>query len=87
MHSKLWIGCWIKYNPNTLNEVMEMLEKNKKKLESKKLRNSWSCARPVTQIVPNKKKKSRQQLNKEARRRFEDYRSSNRYCCMKEMIA
>ena len=64
-----------------------MLEKNRKKLENKKLRNSWSCARPVTQIVPNKKKKSRQQLNKETKRRFEDYsKSSNRYCFMKEMI-
>lgn len=57
-----------------------MLEKNKKKLENKMLRNNWSCARPVTQIVPNKKKKSRQQLNKETKRRFEDYsKSSNRY--------
>lgn len=64
-----------------------MLKKNIQKLEDKKRRNSWSCARPVTQIVPNKKKKPRQQLNRETRRRFEDYRSSNRYCCMKEMIA
>lgn len=64
-----------------------MLEKNKKKLENKKLRNSWSCARPITQIVPNKKKKSRQQLNRETKRRFEDYRSSNRYYCMKETVS
>lgn len=64
-----------------------MLEKNKKKLENKKLRNSWSCARSVTQIVPNKKKKSRQQLNKETRRRFEDYTSSNRYYCVKETVS
>ena len=64
-----------------------MLEKNKKKLENKKLRNSWSCARPVTQIAPNKKKKSRQQLNKETRRRFEDYTSSNRYYCVKETVS
>lgn len=63
-----------------------MLKKNIQKLEDKKRRNSWTCARPVTQIVPNKKKKSRQQLNRETKRRFEDYRSSNRYCCMKEMV-
>lgn len=70
-----------------LSEVAEMLEKNKKKLENKKLRNSWSCARPVTQIVPNKKKRSRQQLKKELRKRFEEYSIfSNRYYCMKEMI-
>lgn len=56
-----------------------MLKKNIQKLEDKKRRNSWSCARPVTQIVPNKKKKSRQQLNRETKRRFEDYRSSDRY--------
>ena len=65
-----------------------MLKKNIQKLENKKRRNSWSCARPVTQIVPNKKKKSRQQLNRETRRRFEEYSIfSNRYYCMKEMIA
>lgn len=64
-----------------------MLKKNIQKLEDKKRRNSWSCARPVTQIVPNKKKKSRQQLNRETKRRFEDYRSSDRYYCMKEMVS
>lgn len=32
-----------------------MIEKNEKKQNAKKLRNLWTCARPVTQIVPNKK--------------------------------
>ena len=32
-----------------------MTEKNKRKQDAKKLRNFWTCARPVTQIVPNKK--------------------------------
>lgn len=32
-----------------------MIEKNHKKEQAKKMRNVWTCARPVTQIVPNKK--------------------------------
>lgn len=32
-----------------------MTEKNQKKLEAKKRRGFWTCARPVTQVVPNKK--------------------------------
>ena len=32
-----------------------MTEKNKKKQQAKRLRNFWTCARPVTQSVPNKK--------------------------------
>lgn len=32
-----------------------MIEKNRKKEQAKKMRNVWTCARPVTQIVPNKK--------------------------------
>ena len=29
--------------------------KNKRKLQAKKARSFWTCARPVTQIVPNKR--------------------------------
>lgn len=28
---------------------------NRRKLQAKKVRNFWTCARPVTQIVPNKR--------------------------------
>lgn len=31
-----------------------MTDKNRRKLQAKKARNFWTCARPVTQIVPNK---------------------------------
>lgn len=45
-----------------------MTEKNEKKEKAKKLRNFWTCARPVTQIVPNKKaynrKRNKDSLNK-----------------------
>ncbi len=46
-----------------------MTEKNKKKIEDKKKRNFWTCARPVTQVVPNKKaynrKREKNKINKE----------------------
>lgn len=32
-----------------------MTDKNKRKLQAKKARSFWTCARPVTQIVPNKR--------------------------------
>lgn len=32
-----------------------MTEKNAKKQRAKKQRSFWTCARPVTQIVPNKR--------------------------------
>lgn len=45
-----------------------MTEKNKKKQNAKKMRNFWTCARPVTQIVPNKKaynrKRNKDNINK-----------------------
>lgn len=57
-----------------------MLHKNTEKLENKKRRNQWTCARPVTQVVPNKKKQSRQQFKRELKNRFEEYSNfSNRY--------
>lgn len=57
-----------------------MLQKNTEKLENKKRRNQWTCARPVTQVVPNKKKKSREQFKRELKNRFEEYSNfSNRY--------
>lgn len=49
-----------------------MLEKNQNKLENKKRRRAWSCARPVTQVVPNRKKQSRQQNKQELRRRIRE---------------
>lgn len=36
-----------------------MTEKNEKKQDAKKFRNFWTCARPVTQTIPNKKAYSR----------------------------
>lgn len=36
-----------------------MIEKNRKKIDAKRFRGLWSCARPVTQIVPNKKRYDR----------------------------
>lgn len=32
-----------------------MTDKNKRKLQAKKARSFWTCARLVTQIVPNKR--------------------------------
>lgn len=32
-----------------------MIEKNVKRQQAKRFRNFWTCARPVTQSVPNKK--------------------------------
>ena len=49
-----------------------MLEKNQKKLNNKKRRGTWSCARPVTQVVPNKKKQTRQQNKQELERRIRE---------------
>lgn len=36
-------------------EGEHITEKNQKKEYAKKFRNFWTCARPVTQSVPNKK--------------------------------
>jgi hypothetical protein len=36
-------------------EASSMTDKNRRKLQAKKARNFWTCARPVTQIVPNKR--------------------------------
>ena len=45
-----------------------MTEKNLKKQNAKQMRNFWTCARPVTQIVPNKKaynrKRKKDYINK-----------------------
>lgn len=43
-----------------------MTDKNRRKLQAKKARNFWTCARPVTQIVPNKRayKRKREIKNK-----------------------
>lgn len=50
-----------------------MIEKNKKKEQAKRMRNRWTCARPVTQIVPNKRAYSRKR-NKDIinKRKVED---------------
>lgn len=48
--------------------VSAMTEKNAKKQKAKAMRNVWTCARPVTQIVPNKKaynrKREKDSINK-----------------------
>ena len=49
-----------------------MTEKNRRKLEAKRSRGVWTCARPVTQVIPNKKKLSRQKLKRELQRRWDD---------------
>lgn len=59
--------------------MIEVLEKKRKKLENKKRRGVWSCARPVTQVVPNKKKQTRQQNKQELRRRIREDSSSSFY--------
>lgn len=45
-----------------------MIEKNAKKQKAKSMRNIWTCARPATQIVPNKKaynrKREKDSINK-----------------------
>jgi len=46
-----------------------LTEKNAKKLRAKKQREFWTCARPVTQVVPNKKaynrKRAKDNINKD----------------------
>ncbi|WP_196031584.1 hypothetical protein [Flavonifractor plautii] len=49
-----------------------MVEKNKKKADAKKSRNFWSCARPVTQIVPNKKAYNRNRVKDNTNKRRDD---------------
>jgi len=39
-----------------------MIEKNMRKIQNKKQRGFWTCARPVTQIVPNKKAYNRKRI-------------------------
>lgn len=46
-----------------------MIDKNKKKEFAKKFRNFWTCARPVTQSVPNKKAYYRNREKDAARKR------------------
>lgn len=60
-----------------LREMMKVLEKNRKKLENKKRRGMWTCARPVTQVVPNRKKRTRQQNKQELKRRIREDSSSS----------
>ena len=48
-----------------------MLEKNKKKQAAKRLRGVWTCARPVTQIVPNRKAYNRKR-QKDRERKMEE---------------
>ena len=53
--------------------MIAVVEKNQKKEKAKKYRLTWNTiARPVTQTVPNRKKKSRQELKTELRRRVSD---------------
>lgn len=39
-----------------------MTEKTLERKKAKRMRNFWTCARPVTQSVPNKKAYSRKRL-------------------------
>lgn len=48
-----------------------MIEKNRKKLQAKRFRNFWTCARPVTQSVPNKKAYNRKK-QKDAERKSKE---------------
>lgn len=59
-----------------------MLEKNQKKLDNKKRRGTWSCARPVTQVVPNKKKQTRQQNKQELKRRIREDSNPSYFFCI-----
>lgn len=50
-----------------------MNEKNKKKQEAKRHRSFWTCARPVTQVVPNKKAYDRKrQKNRDKKSEMEE---------------
>ena len=48
-----------------------MTDKNKRKLQAKKARSFWTCARPVTQIVPNKRAYNRKR-EKDIRCRYKE---------------
>ena len=50
-----------------------MTDKNQKKQLAKKMRNFWTCARPVTQTVPNKKAYNRKREKDSAKKKGEDY--------------
>lgn len=41
-----------------------MLEKNKEKLYAKKFRGSWGAIKPITKIIPNKKKMGKEKHNR-----------------------
>lgn len=41
-----------------------MLDKNKEKERAKKFRGDWGDIKPITRIIPNKKKKTKDKHNK-----------------------
>lgn len=46
-----------------------MIDKNKEKQRAKKFRGSWGNIKPITKVIPNKKKKFKEKHNK---RLYED---------------
>lgn len=50
-----------------------MVEKNQKKKKAKTHRVEWTCARPVTQIVPNKKAYSRKRYKDKVNKNREEW--------------
>ena len=50
-----------------------MTEKNQKKQSAKKMRSFWTCARPVTQTVPNKKAYNRKREKDSVNKKGEGY--------------
>lgn len=50
-HIEVFLYGVFQFSADTISEAQE----NRRKLQAKKARNFWTCARPVTQIVPNKR--------------------------------
>lgn len=45
-----------------------MLEKNKEKLRVKKFRGSWNGIKPITKVIPNKKRDGKEKHNRRLER-------------------
>lgn len=41
-----------------------MLDKNKEKLRAKKFRGNWNGIKPITRIIPNKKRNKKEKHNR-----------------------
>ena len=51
-----------------------MLEKNKEKVRAKKFRGDWGNVKPITRVIPNKKKLLKNKYNKRL--------NEDAYCCL-----